>query len=131
MYYSISHFRERISALLKVKRGVYAGVVQEIHDAFDGASIETIRNNRDMILMDEEHVFVKLRIPDHKRKLSKRDGFRLIYLVYKYEDIVVLLDIYPKQGPLQQISINDNDLADLIELYVEERKSAILEQYVI
>lgn len=74
-YLSVSSFRERLAALLKVKRGVYAGVTQEVCNAFKGASIEQIRQNRDMILMDDDEVVIKLRLPDKKQKLSKSDGY--------------------------------------------------------
>ena len=100
MIWSISRFRNRLTALLAVKRGVYSGARQEIQDVFRNATIEEIRANRDMILIADDHIFVKLRIPDHKRRLSKRDGYRLIYMVYKQVDRVVLLDVYPKNGPL-------------------------------
>ena len=50
-FQTISKFRDRLDGLEKTKRGVYKGVREEIKAAFEGASIEQIRNNRDMILM--------------------------------------------------------------------------------
>ena len=44
-FVSISTFRKRLAALLKVKRGVYAGVSREICNAFKDASIDDIRKN--------------------------------------------------------------------------------------
>ena len=129
MIWSISRFRNRLTALLAVKRGVYSGARQEIQDVFRNATIEEIRANRDMILIADDHIFVKLRIPDHKRRLSKRDGYRLIYMVYKQVDRVVLLDVYPKNGPLQQLSITDNDLADMVEMYLVESREGRLEPF--
>ena len=38
---------------MSAKRGVYAGVDREIIDAFRFATIDEIRNNRDMILLDD------------------------------------------------------------------------------
>lgn len=73
-FLSVSTFRDRLAALLKVKRSVYAGVTQEICNAFCGVSIEQIRQNRDMILMDDDQVVIKLRLPDKKQRLSKSDG---------------------------------------------------------
>ncbi len=92
-FVSITSFRIRMAALLKVKRGVYAGVVSEICQAFKNATIEQIRQNRDMILMNNDAVVIKLRMPDKKQKLSKADGYRLIYLVMKQIPLVVLLEI--------------------------------------
>ena len=119
-FVSVTSFRIRMAALLKVKRGVYAGVVSEICQAFKDATIEQIRQNRDMILMNNDAVVIKLRMPDKKQKLSKSDGYRLIYLVMKQIPLVVLLDIYPKRGPSQQLDIEDNEINRLVTEFIAE-----------
>ena len=68
-YLSVSTFRTRLDNLLKVKRGVYAGVTQELCNAFSGVNIEQVRQNRDMILMDDDQVVIKLRLPDKKTEI--------------------------------------------------------------
>lgn len=125
-FFSISVFRERLQALMSAKRGVYAGVDREIIDAFRFATIDEIRNNRDMILLDDPLVVVKLRLPDHKNRRSRKDGYRLIYLTYRNQEKVVFLDIYPKNGPSQQLDTSDNRLLDLIQTYNEESISSEL-----
>ena len=60
-FISISTFRIRLAALLKVKRGIYAGVNDEICLAFKDATIEQIRQNRDMILLSNEAVVIPLK----------------------------------------------------------------------
>jgi len=117
---SISTFRERLSALLKVKRGVYSAAPQSICDAFKNASIEQIRQNRDMVLLKNDTVVIKLRLQDKKQHLSKSEGYRLIYLVLKERPIVVFLDIYPKRGPLQQLDIGDNEINRLVQGFYSE-----------
>ena len=125
-FFSISVFRERLQALMSAKRGVYAGVDREIIDAFRSATIDEIRNNRDMILLDDPLVVVKLRLPDHKNRRSRKDGYRLIYLTYRNQEKVVFLDIYHKNGPSQQLDTSDNRLLDLIQTYNEESISSEL-----
>ena len=117
---SISTFRERLSAILKVKRGVYSAAPQSICDAFKDASIEQIRQNRDMVLLKNDTVVIKLRLQDKKQHLSKSEGYRLIYLVLKERPIVVFLDIYPKRGPLQQLDIGDNEINRLVQGFYSE-----------
>lgn len=124
-----SNFRTRLQALLKVKKGVYAGVEEELRKSFIGLSMIDILNNRDMILMDDPLVVIKLRLPDHKHKLSKKDGYRLIYMAYRNKKSVVFLDIYPKNGPSQQLDIDDDALLNLIEEYNEESLSNALVAY--
>ncbi len=117
---TITHFRERLQALMDYKRSVYSGAETEIKSAFKGVSIEQIRQNRDMILMQDDSIAIKLRLPDHRQRLSKKDGYRLVYLVSMIEERVAFLDIYPKRGPLQQLDIPDEELLRLLSLYVQE-----------
>ena len=126
-FVSISAFRQSLDALLKVKRGVYAGVTTEICRAFQGLPIEDIRSNRDMILMDNDSITIKLRLPDKKQRLSKTDGYRLIYMVMKNVPVVAFLSIYPKRGPLQKLDLEDNELSELISIFsVESRARQIV-----
>lgn len=128
---TISSFRTRLSDLLKVRRKVYANVENEIKREFTGKPIDNIRQNNDMILLEGEMIIIKLRLPDKKQHLSHKDGFRLIYLVSKTDEIVVFLDIYPKNGPLQQLDIADNELKMLVIQFINEAQSGALEDYFI
>ena len=73
---TIKSFRDALSELLKVRKNVYAGVEKELSREFIDNSIENIRNNRDMVLIEEDWVIKKLRLPDKKQRLSKKDGLR-------------------------------------------------------
>jgi mRNA-degrading endonuclease RelE of RelBE toxin-antitoxin system len=126
---TISYFRERLQVLSEYKRGVYAGADTEIRNSFKGVPIEQVRQNRDMILMRDDAIAIKLRLPDHRQRLSKKDGYRLIYLVSMVEERVAFLDIYPKRGPLQQLDIADEELYRLLAMYVSEGDSNQLEPY--
>ena len=119
-FVSITVFRQALDALLKVKRGVYAGVPSEICAAFQNVAIEQIRTNRDMVLMDSESITIKLRLPDKRQHLSKSEGYRLIYLVLKNSPIVAFLTVYPKRGPLQQLDIPDAELKKLVKIFTAE-----------
>lgn len=125
-YFSITTFRNRIASLLKIKRGVYAGVTSEIVKEFNGKTIEQIRQNRDMILCENYVIIIKLRLPDKRQRLSRKDGYRLIYIVSKTQETVIFLDIYPKNGPSQQLSISENRLTALLEEFTAEAKAAAL-----
>lgn len=120
---SIESFRKRLNELLEVKRGVYGGVKDEICKEFCSSTIEQIRQNRDMILISNDSIVVKLRLPDKKQRLSKADGYRLIYMVMKQVPLVIFLDIYPKRGPMQQLDIEDNEINNLISDFIIENES--------
>jgi mRNA-degrading endonuclease RelE of RelBE toxin-antitoxin system len=120
---SIESFRKRLNELLEVKRGIYGGVKDEICKEFCSSTIEQIRQNRDMILISNDSIVVKLRLPDKKQRLSKADGYRLIYMVMKQVPLVIFLDIYPKRGPKQQLDIEDNELNSLISDFIAENES--------
>lgn len=128
-FFSISTFRKRLDSLLNVKRNVYAGVSGELSKEFKGKSIEQIRQNNDMILIEGDIIVIKLRLPDKKQRLSKRDGFRLMYLVSKVDELVVFLDIYPKNGPSQQLDIDDVEIKRLVSEFIEEGENDSLESY--
>lgn len=130
-FMTISSFRTRLSGLLKVRRKVYANVENEIRREFADKPIEQIRQNNDMILLEGDVIVIKLRLPDKKQRLSRKDGFRLIYLVSKTNEIVVFLDIYPKNGPLQQLDVAEEDLKNLVREFISEAQSDILEDYLI
>ncbi|MDO4163589.1 MAG: hypothetical protein Q4D56_04275 [Bacteroides sp.] len=127
LFKTISSFRHHLSELLKVRRKVYAGVSDEINREFKDKSIDHIRQNNDMILIEGDLVVIKLRLPDKKQHLSKKDGFRLIYLVSKVDSLVVFLDIYPKNSPLQQLDIDDAAVKRLITEFIEEGEADKLE----
>ena len=93
---------------------------REIAREFLGKNIDHIRQNRDMILMLDTTTIIKLRLPDKRMRLSKKDGFRLIYMVSREEEIVTFLDIYPKNGPSQQLDIQSSTLLELIKEFIKE-----------
>ena len=119
-FQTISSFRARLQALIDIRKGVYSSVPAEIKREFESADIETIRHNRDMILIQNDLVIVKYRLGDKRMKLSNANGYRLIYMVSTLHERVVFLDIYPKRGSLQQLDIDDRQLMRLIEEYLEE-----------
>ena len=84
---TLSSFRSRLSNLLSVRRKVYANVENEIKREFAGKPIEQIRQNNDMILLEGDLVIIKLRLPDKKQHLSRKDGYRLIYLVSRVSSL--------------------------------------------
>jgi len=126
---TISSFRSRLSNLLKVRRKVYANVETEIKQEFTDKPIERIRQNNDMILLEGDLIIIKMRLPDKKQHLSRKDGFRLIYLVSKTDEVVVFLDVYPKNGPLQQLDIEEKELKFLIKQFISEVQTNLLEDY--
>ena len=114
---TISSFRSRLSGLLSVRRKVYVNVENEIKREFAGKPIEQIRQNSDMILLEGDSIIIKLRLPDKKQHLSRK--------------IVVFLDIYPKNGPLQQLDIADAELKFLVKQFIDEAQLDILEDYLL
>ena len=119
-FLSITSFRNQLDEMLSFKRGVYSGLSEEICDAFKGVSMNQIRQNRDMIFMADDEVVIKLRLPDRKMRLSKSNGYRLIYLAMKHEDIVAFLDVYPKRGPLQKLDEDDREILRLTSEFLNE-----------
>lgn len=53
----------------------------------------------------------------------------MIYLVSKTDEIVVFLDIYPKNGSLQQLDIEEDELKFLIKQFVSKVQMNLLQDY--
>ena len=73
-----------------------------------------------MILMDDDSIIIKIRLPDKKQRLSRADGYRLIYMVMKNVPVVAFLTIYPKRGPMQKLDLEENELLDLVRTFSVE-----------
>ena len=129
-FLTTSNFRTDLSDLLKVRKNVYAGIEREIYNEFIDCPIDRIRNNRDMILIEGDSIVIKLRLPDKKQRKSRKDGYRLIYLVAKDTDMVTFLSVYPKNGPSQKIDTSKEELRLLIDQFLLELSSGILEPYI-
>lgn len=128
-FFTTSSFRTDLSDLLKVRRNVYAGIEKEIYNEFIDCPVERIRNNRDMILIEGDSIVIKLRLPDKKQRKSRKDGYRLIYLVSKDTDMVTFLRVYPKNGPNQKIDLSKDELRLLMQCFIHEFSSDILQPY--
>ena len=128
-FFTTSTFRADLSDLLKVRKNVYAGIEKEIYNEFIDCPVERIRNNRDMILIEGDSIVIKLRLPDKKQRISRKDGYRLIYLVAKDRDMVTFLSVYPKNGPCQKIDISKEELRILMDQFIYEFSSDILKPY--
>lgn len=78
-----------------------------------------------MVLNEDNFSIIKLRVPNSGRNLSKKDGFRLLYLVHRQKEEVVFLYIYPKRGPQGLITLKDNDIIFLLKDYVAEKQDLV------
>ena len=128
-FFTTSTFRSDLSDLLKVRKNVYAGIENEIYNEFIDCPVERIRNNRDMILIEGDSIVIKLRLPDKKQRKSRKDGYRLIYLVAKDTDMVTFMSVYPKNGPSQKIDTSKEELRLLMDGFIIELSDEILEPY--
>ena len=129
IFKTINNFRTRLKELVSVRKSVYANVPNEIKQEFEHADIEKIRHNRDMILIQDDTIIVKLRLPDKRQQLSKANGYRLVYMVSTIFERVVFLDIFPKRGPLQQLDISRTELIRLLNEFRDENERGVLEDY--
>ncbi|KAA6345418.1 hypothetical protein EZS27_007016 [termite gut metagenome] len=127
-FYSISDFRRQVIRLLKKKE--YSEVEKEIKNEFKGKTIEDIRINRG-ILVRETGFFkiIKLRLSDKKRNLSKSNGYRLIYLVFKNKEMVIFLFVYPKRGNMGIITVSEQTIKCHLGQFLKEKEKNLLQQY--
>lgn len=128
-FYSTSDFREQIAELTHKPKNGYTSVTSDICYRLENKTIKDIRENRDMIRSEEAFSIIKLRLANSKLKLTKKDGFRLIYYVSKKDDCVVFLTIYPKRGTLGLNSISDGGMKLLLSNLISQKEKNMLMEH--
>lgn len=127
-FYTITTFRESLAALTKKSRDGYMSVVKDVCDALKGMPDNILRDTNDRVYQYSEYRVVKLRVVNSGQKLSKPNGFRLIYFVSMKHDSVVLMRIYPKRGPQAAVDLVNTEYTRLqMEVY-NESKAKVLHQ---
>lgn len=125
-YYTTSSFRHTVVRLTKKSKDGYSTVVTDICKALQDMPDNIVRDTNDRIKVFDEYRIVKLRLPNSGLKLSKSNGFRLIYWVSMKHDNMVLLHIYPKRGPQGIENIDDKEYDRLLmELLLENQEKAL------
>ena len=129
IFYSTQTFRDALNKLCSKPKEGYSSVAKDICNSFKDKTIDEIRMNRDMVLCEDKLTIIKLRVPNSGQRLSKKDGFRLIYLAHKEKEEVTFLYIYPKRGKYGLVTVKDDEILSLLEEYVNEKKSSSLEMH--
>lgn len=119
-YFAISTFLEQVSKLTKKPKDGYNGLISEICSDFCQKTKDEIYQNRDMIYNSDKYDLIKLRLKDSKNGLSKRDGYRLLYLLLRETDRVVFLDVYPKRGANGLNNVSDEWIKHLLTTFLKE-----------
>ena len=127
-FYTTSTFRQTLSSLTKKPREGYKSVVKDICKALLSMEPNIIRDTNDRIKQFEDFRVIKLRLPNSGQRLSRPDGFRLIYYVSLISDDVALLRIYPKRGPQGIVDLVDEEYDRLLVEMVVENNNKNLHQ---
>ncbi len=125
-FYTSSTFRTLLAGLTKKQREGYMSVVKDICDQFQSMDDIILRESNDRVRQLRDYRIVKLRLPNSGQKLSKSNGFRLIYWVSLLADEVVLMSIYPKRGSQGIVDLVDAEYGRLVEeMTVESRHHSL------
>ena len=127
-FYTISKFRDVVASLLKKPREGYASLVADICNELQSMPDNILRDSNERIIQTSEYRVVKIRMANSGQKLSKANGFRLVYFVSLVTNDVVLLTVFPKRGAK---GIENIPAAEYIRLQFEvinESKSKTLHQ---
>lgn len=127
-FYTCSTFRETLANLTKKPRDGYMSVVKDICDNLQKMPDNIIRDTNDRVKQFPKFRIVKLRIPNSGQRLSRPDGFRLIYFVSLVSDYVVLMRVYPKRGPQKSIDLVETEYTRLEMEVLSESQNRILHE---
>ena len=127
-FFTSSTFRVNLADLLKKPREGYSSVVIDMCGELKQMSDQILRDTNDRVRQFAAYRIVKLRIPNSGLKLSKSNGFRLIYWVSLLTDEVVLMSVYPKRGSKGAIDLADGEYARLVLEITNESLTQTLHQ---
>ncbi len=127
-FYTSTTFRESLASLLKKNKDGYTTVVKDICDALTEMPDNIIRDTKDRVFQFPEFRVVKLRVANSGQKLSKSNGFRVIYWVSLLHDNVVLMRVYPKRGPQAVVDLVNAEYTRLQMEVFNESKANTLHQ---
>lgn len=126
-FYTISTFRNVIVSLTKKAREGYTTIVTDVCTELQSMPINILRDSNERIIQTAEYRIVKLRIGNSGQKLSKSNGFRLIYFVSLHSDDVVLMTVFPKRGAKGVNNIPNAEYVRLLKELWEEDKAQQLQ----
>ena len=127
-YYTSTTFRESLADLMKKSKDGYMTVVKDVCETLKDMPDNILRDTNDRVYQYPEYRVVKLRVINSGQKLSKSNGFRLIYWVSLLHDSVVLMRIYPKRGPLSAVELQNSEYTRLQNEVFSENKECKLHQ---
>lgn len=121
-YYTSSSFRKSINSLTKKVKDGYANVINDICNTLLDMPDNILRDTNDRVYQYQDYRIVKLRVPNSELKLSKANGFRLIYWISLKRDIIILMSVYPKRGPQAVVDLLPAEYTRLQrEIYAENQ----------
>lgn len=127
-FFTISTFRDVVASLIKKPREGYSSVVADICAELQSMPDNILRDTNERIIQTPEYRVVKLRVANSNLKLSKSNGFRLVYLVSLITDDVFLLTVFPKRGTKGISNIPNAEYVRLLNELFQETSSKLLHQ---
>jgi len=127
-FFTISTFRDVVASLIKKPREGYSSVVADICAELQSMPDSILRDTNERIIQTPEYRVVKLRVANSNLKLSKSNGFRLVYLVSLITDDVFLLTVFPKRGTKGISNIPNAEFVRLLNELSQETSSKLLHQ---
>ena len=127
-FFTISTFRDVVASLIKKPREGYSSVVADICAELQSMPDNILRDTNERIIQTTEYRVVKLRVANSNLKLSKSNGFRLVYLVSLITDDVFLLTVFPKRGTKGISNIPNAEYVRLLKELSLETSSKLLHQ---
>ena len=127
-FFTISTFRDVVASLIKKPREGYSSVVADICAELQSMPDNILRDTNERIIQTPEYRVVKLRVANSNLRLSKSNGFRLVYLVSLITDDVFLLTVFPKRGTKGISNIPNAEYVRLLNELSQETSSKLLHQ---
>jgi len=125
------NFTKILKTLSKTKYcNTYGGINKEIYNFFiDYSSFDQVWQKSYMLF---ENAFIrinKVRLINEFQQSGKSGGFRMIIICDKRTEVIGLLYLYPKTGPLRMDTTNLDFAKQLVKNYSKVKTAGLLEKY--
>jgi hypothetical protein len=123
----LSRFYKKYEKLVARPKQGYSSLPNDLFEFLETLTDkETVRLVHESLRITEVFYAKKCRIKNSGQSLSDKNGFRLIFLYLLKENKFILLEIYPKRGPLQAEDLTEKGLEILISEFLKEREESTL-----
>lgn len=126
---STSVFRESAKRLSQKKKQQYHTCFDDICDELRAKTVVELVDNNNQLNKKNDTCLIKMRVANTARREGQSGGFRVIAFADIVNDKITLLEIFPKTGKYRKDNLSDQELKEVLNVFLSERKQSELKTH--